>query len=189
MASGKKIFLGIAIGCGVIAMLGVGGCVAVGWWAKNKAEDKVAEMKAEMEKSPGGQAALEAMKEGATKGEGGLVGAMTGLAGASVGMTSAALAAQVLPSLPASEHAEANAVFKALTEKGARMTQADLEAYGKAMDRFNNATEPGRKARTDAMGKETDPAKQMQLAMDMMKVEPEHARQLVADLKAITDRL
>ena len=185
MGTGKKVLVGLGIGCGVICLLVAGSCVGMYYWGKSK----VAEAKAEMEQTPGGKAALEAMKEGASKGEGGIVGAMTGLAGASIGMSSGALMAQAIPSLTPSEQEEAKAVFKDLSEKGARMTQADLEAYGKAVERFTNATDPGRKAKADAIEKETDPAKKMQMAVDMMRVEPEHARQLVADLKAIADRL
>jgi hypothetical protein len=163
--------------------------VAVGWWAKSKVENTVAEAKAELEKSPGGRAAVEAMKEGVTKGEGGIEGLATGLAGAGMAMAAPALAMQVVPSLPPSEQAQAKAMFNTLAEKGPRMTTADLEAYSKAVQRFTEATEPGRKARQAALEAETDPGRKMQMAMEMMKVEPEHARQLVADLKAIADRL
>ncbi|MFN8010452.1 MAG: hypothetical protein U0P81_03525 [Holophagaceae bacterium] len=189
MASGKKILLGIGIGCGVLVLLVGGGCVAVGWWAKKKVDATVSEAKAEMDKNPAGRAVAQAMKEGATRGEGGVTGALTGLAGAGMAMAAPALAMQVVPSLPPSEQAEAKAVFKALADKGARMSTTDLDAYGKAVQRFTEATEPGRKARQQALEAETDPGKKMQMSMDMMKVEPEHARQLVADLKAITDRL
>ena len=123
------------------------------------------------------------------KGEGGITGALTGLAGASIGLSSGAVMAQAVPSLPPAEQEGARAVFKALSEKGARMKKDDFEAYSEALKRFSEATEPGRKAKQEALEKETDSAKKMQLAMAMMKVEPEHARRLVADLKAIADRL
>lgn len=185
MASGKKILLGIGIGCGVICLIIAGSCVGMYYWGKSKAQ----QIKTELEQTPGGKAAAAAIQQGATKGEGGLTGALTGLAGAGMAMAAPALAMQVVPSLPPSEQAEAKAVFKALTDKGARMSTADLDAYSKAVQRFSEATEPGRKARQAALEAEADPGKRMQMSMDMMKVEPEHARQLVADLKAITDRL
>jgi hypothetical protein len=185
MASGKKILLGIGIGCGVLCLIVAGSCVGMYYWGKSKAE----QIKAEIDKNPGAKAAAEAVKQGATKGEGGLTGALTGLAGAGMAMAAPALAMQVVPSLPPAEQAEAKAVFKALTDKGARMSTDDLDAYSKAVQRFTEATEPGRKARQAALEAETDPAKKMQMSMDMMKVEPEHARRLVADLKAITDKL
>jgi hypothetical protein len=160
----------------------MGGCV---WWAKGKIETA----KSEMEKTPEGRVAMNAMKDGASKGQGGFIGAMTGLAGASIGMTSGALAVQVLPSLTVAEQKEAKEVFKAFAEKGASMKKEDFEAYSEAVKRFTEATDPGRKAKQEALEKEIDPSKKMQLGMEMMKVEPEHARRLVADLKVITNRL
>lgn len=185
MASGKKILLGIGIGCGVVCLIVAGSCVGMYYWGKSKAE----QIKAELDKNPGAKVATDAIKEGVTRGEGGLTGVATGLAGAGMAMAAPALAMQVVPSLPPSEQAEAKAVFNALTEKGARMSTADLETYSRAVQRFTEATEPGRKARQAALESETDPNRKMQMAMELMKVEPEHARQLVADLKALTDKL
>lgn len=175
----------VLIGCGGVVLIGglaVAGCA---YFVKRKFDSA----KSEFEKTPEGRLAMKAMKEGARRGEGGVTGALTGLAGASIGMSSGALAAQVLPSLTKPEQEEAQMVFKALAEKGPRMQKEDFEAYSAAVKRFMDATEPRRKATQDAMKNETDPAKMSALAAEMIKVEPEYARRLVADLKAITDRL
>jgi glyoxylate carboligase len=159
--------------------------VGLGWWAKKKVDS----VRSEIEKTPEGRTAMQAMKEGATRGEGGLTGAMTGLAGASIGLTSGAVMAQAIPSLTPAEQEDAKAVFKTLSEKGARMKKEDFEAYSQALQRFSEATEPARKAKQAALEQETDPSRKVQMAMDMMKVEPEHARRLVADLKALAANL
>lgn len=175
----------VLIGCGGVLLIGglaVGGCA---WFVKSKVD----QVKAEMEKTPEGQATLKAIKEGTTKGEGGFAGAMTGLAGAGIGLSSGALAIQVMPSLTPEEQVEAKEVFKAFAEKSARMKTEDFDAYSEAVKRFTEATEPARKAKQEAMNKETDPAVISRKAADLMKVEPAHAKRLVADLKAIADRL
>ncbi len=185
MASGKKILLGLGIGCGVIVLIVGGSCVGMYYWGKSK----VKEATAEMEKSSGGKAALEAMKQGATRGEGGLTGAVAGLAGAGIGASVSMLSVQVVPSLPASEQAEANAAFKAFAEHSAKMKTEDMDALSKAMERYNAAIKPAMEAKSKALEDEQDPARKMQLALEMSKVDPGAARQFVADLKAITARL
>lgn len=185
MATGKKILLGLGIGCGVIVLLVGGSCVGMYYWGKSK----VTAAQAEMAKSEGGKAALEAMKQGATRGQGGLTGAVAGLAGAGIGASVSMMSIQVVPSLPASEQADANAAFKAFAERSARMKTEDMDALSKAIDRYNTTVKPAMDAKAKAMETEQDPARKMQLALEMSKVDPEAARQFVADLKALTAKL
>ncbi|HJW08734.1 MAG TPA: hypothetical protein VJ483_03820 [Holophagaceae bacterium] len=163
----------VLIGCGTLMflmMLAMASCV---WFLKKKVVDPT---RAELQ------------KQGIDTTHG-ITGAMTGVAGAAMGMAAGAAGAQAIPSLPPEERKEAQEVFRTLAEKGSRMDQRDIEAYSAALKRFQDATEPMRKAKHEAMWNETDPAKKSKLAQEAILVDPKDARQLVADLKVIADRI
>lgn len=164
----------LLIGCGTLMVLALASCVLV-TYACRRAVNK---MQAELE--------AKGVKVDTSHG---VTGTMTSVAGAAMGMAAGAAGAQAIPSLPPEEQKEAQEVFKTLAEKGSRMDKADIEAYSAALKRFQDATEPVRQAKQEAMSKETDPEKRMKLMQDAMRVDPKDARQLVADLKVIADRI
>lgn len=189
MADTKKILLGVGIGCGVLLLLAAGTCAGVYYWGKGKLN----QAKAEMAKDPGGKFLADAISQGAEKGaksgDGSFVGAMQGLAGAGVAVGVSAISMQVIPSLPAAEQESAKQVFKAFSEKSGRMGEAQFDTVSKMMDRFSKATDGERAAKAAALEKATTSQEKMQLASEMMKVNPEAARTFVKDLKDLTDSI
>lgn len=193
MASGKKIMLGIGIGCGVLLLLVAGTCAGMYYWGKSKIQDVKAQIEQDAAKNPGAALLSQAMKEGAENGaksgDGSFVGAMQGLAGAGVAMGVSAISIQVIPSLPPAEQEAAKAVFKAFNEKSGRMGEAQFEAVNKLMERFEKSTEAERNARAAALEKATTPQEKLRLSQSMLTVDAGAARAFVKDLKDLTDSI
>ncbi len=159
----------LLIGCGTICLLMILALASCVWFVKKQVVDPA---RAEMQ------------KQGIDVSHG-----LTGVAGASMGKAAALTLAQAIPSLPAEEQAKAKQVAETLAEKGSKMSQADIEAFSQAMKRYQEAVEPQRKARHEAMWNEQDPTKKAQLAQEALKVDPKDAHQLLTDLQAIADRI
>jgi hypothetical protein len=193
VADTKKILLGVGIGCGVLLLLGAATCAGAYYWGKGKITQAKEEMDREAAKNPAAAVLSQAIKEGTEKGEksgeGSLVGAMKGLAGAGMAMGVSAISMQVIPSLPASEQDSAKQVFKAFNEKSGRMGEAQFDAVGKMMDRFSKATDGERKAKSEALEKAATPQEKLRLSQEMLKVNPEAAKTFVNDLKDLTDSI
>ena len=159
----------LLIGCGTLCLLAILAMASCVWFVKKAVVDPVR---------------AEAAKQGVDLSHG-----LTGVAGAAMGKGAALAVAQAIPSLPPGEQEEAKQVALILSVKGSRMSQQDIRDFNEAMQRYQTAVEPQRKARHEAMWNEQDPTKKAQLAQEALKVDPKDAQKLVADMKVIADRI